>query len=252
MRSVRFYKKAVCLGAALLLLVGLSPTRAFAAEPVTVSLEIENYIDGDVPKEDVPFTFVLKPEDDAEPLPEALTTTVHGEGTAEFENITYTSKGVYEYTIYQNSDKQEGYTYDDSVYYVKVEVSSDARGKLYTTVTTHKQNEKQKARSFEFVNTYTEPDTPDTPETPVTPETPETSVTPETPVTAETTPTQNVTTETKTVAQTAKTTQNSSPRTGDLLNQNLWIGLVCVSGIVLVCAIIIRLRRKNYLYRDRK
>jgi pilin isopeptide linkage protein len=246
---------------------------------VTVSLEIENYIDGDVPKEDVPFTFVLKPEDDAEPLPEALTTTVHGAGKAEFENITYTSKGVYEYTIYQNSDKQEGYTYDDSVYYVKVEVSSDARGKLYTTVTTHKQNEKQKARSFEFVNTYTEPETPDTPEnpetpenpdtpetpetpetpdtpeTPVTPETPETSVTPETPetpVTAETTPTQNVTTETKTVAQTAKTTQNSSPRTGDLLNQNLWIGLVCVSGIVLVCAIIIRLRRKNYLYRDRK
>jgi pilin isopeptide linkage protein len=235
MSSVRFLKKAISFCIALLLVVGFCPCRAFAAEPVTISLEVENQITGDAPGETVPFTFVLEPKEDSEPVSESLTTTIHGEGTAAFENITFTNPGVYEYTIYERDDAQEGYTYDASVYHVEVDVEADAQGKLETTITSHKNSERMKARSFEFINEYN--DAIAIEETETTPDTNPPAINP------------NDAGSSSTSSQDASltsTTKNSSPRTGDRMDLNLWMSLVCISGIILVCTITFRLRNKKF------
>jgi hypothetical protein len=117
---------------ALLLLVGVIPSRTYAAEnaaqnivgsskDVKVTLSGELAVQSknsttiyasrmassstrDVEGEE--FTFVLQrdPFDGNEPLPENTKVTITGPGAFSFDEITYTSVGIYKYTIAQEFD----------------------------------------------------------------------------------------------------------------------------------------------------
>ncbi len=87
------------------------------------------------PTEDLDFEFVIEadpghegselPEDMKDmPMPEGSeaqkkTTTVKGDGTGSFGQMSFSDLGVFFYKISEEKGKDEDYTYDDSVYYVR-------------------------------------------------------------------------------------------------------------------------------------
>jgi pilin isopeptide linkage protein/LPXTG-motif cell wall-anchored protein len=123
-----------------------------------VSFKVENTIEGSTPKEDVPFTFVLEAESANAPMPSENTVTINGAGSTSFGAITYTTSGEYDYTIHEVQGEQKGYTYDDSVYHIKVKTGYNTAGELNTICSLYK-NEKSngKSASIIFTNEYLEP-----------------------------------------------------------------------------------------------
>jgi pilin isopeptide linkage protein len=157
---VSVWKKAVVGILVLLLVVNQIPSWAFAAEQsestATVVFEIEEVIEGDIPQEDVPFTFVLQQENGDAPLPAENTVTISGAGSASFQEIVYMAKGIYEYTIREVDEKREGYTYDASIYHIRVSVENDDAGRLKATYSVYKEGEDGKSASLRFTNQYQE------------------------------------------------------------------------------------------------
>jgi pilin isopeptide linkage protein len=213
-----------------------------------VSLEVEAQVTGDTPRTDEAFTFILAAEDDTTPMPESDTVTIQGAGKVAFGEITYTSMGTYHYTIRQQDNQHEDYTYDSSVYDVTVTVGHQKDDSLFSVVTAKKASSRSKSTEIVFYNLYTEPETPDTDtntETPETPETPETEV-PTTPTetlteTPTTTPTETTTTTadgtttptettTTTAAGTSTTSDASSAKTGDTTDITLFVALFIMAG----------------------
>jgi pilin isopeptide linkage protein len=98
-------------------------------------------IEGDIPQEDVSFTFVLQQENGDAPLPAGNTATISGAGSASFQEIAYVAKGIYEYTIWEVDENREEYTYDASVYHIRVSVESDDTGRWKATYSVYKEGE---------------------------------------------------------------------------------------------------------------
>jgi pilin isopeptide linkage protein len=227
MSSVRFFKKAVCLGIAMLLPVGFCPSQVFAEETATVSFVVEEEISGEHPDESVPFTFILEPDEEGTPVPECLTATIEGEGEVAFDDIVYTSSGVFEYTIYQLQGDAEGYTYDNSVYHVEVDVNRDYSGALHTTIVSFKNEETEKSDAFAFINEYDDS---------------------ELVVETETTTTKETTTKTtKTTTTKASSTKASSatPRTGDDFNLNRMVSVLLLSAMIIALGVTSIMRHKK-------
>ena len=88
-------------------------------------------IAGDKPAKKSTFDFVLESIDGA-PLPEGakdgkLTASIEGEGTIEFGTIAYTKAGTYEYRCYEIDKGEDGYTYDKTVYTMRVAVTEGTK-----------------------------------------------------------------------------------------------------------------------------
>ncbi len=100
------------------------------------------------------FTFVLIAIDDSQTMPEnrdEITTDIVGEGNGEFAELTFNEAGIYRYTVGEVNNGIIGYTYDESMYDVEVDVV-DIDGKLEakTIITSAGKN----VESIEFVNSY--------------------------------------------------------------------------------------------------
>lgn len=149
MKRKRLFSVVLCIWMLLLLALPVSA----ANTPVTVRLKVDNKLTGDKPPTSVDFTFVLEAVDDA-PMPAENTITISGTGSKSFLPITYTVPDDYHYTIREVDDGKKGYTYDDTVYQVTVQVESDNDGKLTAFVYINEEGSTVKSTSAEFQNKY--------------------------------------------------------------------------------------------------
>lgn len=125
-------------------------------------------IAGDKPAKKSTFDFVLESIDGA-PLPEGakdgkFTTSIEGEGTIEFGKIDYTKAGTYEYRCYEIDKGEDGYTYDKTVYTMRVVVTEAVDGFKVERAIVDKNGKEHDSLTFE--NTYKEPAKPATPAKP--------------------------------------------------------------------------------------
>lgn len=108
------------------------------------------------------FSFVLKANDKAVPMPGGQSGgeyefTINGAGTAYLPAMSYNAAGTYTYTVTEKNTGQAGYTYDKSVYTVKVKVESkDGKLKVSATDISMKSGEDtyDKLSEVVFTNAY--------------------------------------------------------------------------------------------------
>ena len=115
------------------------------------------------PKRDAKFTFQLKAQNPAQPMPAGSengvkTLTIKGSGEEEFGTWAYTEAGTYFYTVSEVNTGEEGYTYDAMVYTITdtVRVSD---GRLIVDRELSK-NSDQQADVFLFINRYSAEEAP--------------------------------------------------------------------------------------------
>ncbi|SHK70433.1 Spy0128 family protein [Hespellia stercorisuis] len=122
-------------------------------------------IDGPAP-DNKTFTFTITGREGTEPMPmtdgkETTEVTTAGAGLANFGEITFEKAGIYVYEVKETAGTENGYTYDDSVYTVAVNVT-DNGGQLEAVGTVTKGEET--ADAILFTNKYeTRPVTVDPP-----------------------------------------------------------------------------------------
>ena len=95
---------------------------------------------------ETPATFTFDMTGDA-----TDTQTIQGSGSASFKELKYTEVGEHTYTISEQNDKADGYTYDESVYTVTVNVV-DEDGKLVPHTEIKKGEET--VNEIKFENNY--------------------------------------------------------------------------------------------------
>lgn len=122
-------------------------------------------IAGDEPPAASTFTFVLEAVSGA-PMPEGavdgkIEATIDGEGTTEFGASHYTEAGVYAYRCYEKAGDAAGYTYDETVYTVKVVVRETVDG--FVAERTIEDEKGAQSDGLVFTNFYKTPGTPSTP-----------------------------------------------------------------------------------------
>lgn len=123
----------------------------------TVSLEVEKAISGDTPSTEESFDFVLTAVGN-EPMPAETSITIKGEGTQSFGDIVYTTVGDYRYTLSETKGDAVGYTYDNTVYDITVQVTTDDSGNLSAAVYMAKDGSDGKSAKAIFTNNYDAPD----------------------------------------------------------------------------------------------
>jgi hypothetical protein len=276
MKFMKKFKRKGSLGLVLLLLICVSPFQSFAQEEtqqtsssnigVSVAFQVELKLEGDKPENVGLFTFVLEPEKETYPIPDATEVTIEGEGSAYFGDITFTQPGDYVYYIRQKVDEPlVNYVYDDRVYVLRVNVSPDNSVNYYrvstnnilqATFSVNQEGKDEKTGDVIFSNAYVKPSlaTTETTTEATTDMTTETTATEETTTPAETTMPAETTTptatttlaETTTSVETTTTvatttpavtnntpgsTGRSVPRTGDNTNVVfLWVMLICAAA----------------------
>ena len=167
-------RKWLNVSLALVMIVICSTTMilpAYAAElpGVSVSVPVTISLSGTLPYPAEDYTVVLKADDSACPMPEgsddgAYSLTITGEGTKNFPAITYDRVGIYFYTVYQVAGSNKKCTYDDTVYTLKVTISTkeDYSG-LEATAVLYPDSDGKKLRGAEFANKYKVDPPSDTP-----------------------------------------------------------------------------------------
>ncbi|MEE8705048.1 MAG: FctA domain-containing protein, partial [Olsenella sp.] len=128
------------------------------------------------------FSFTLKAEDDAYPMPEGSaggtkTVSLSGPGKVEFGGITFDKAGDYSYLVFEVQGKQSGWTYDQARYRISYHVTDDGSGQLAVETSVQPVTADGVGDAVDkavFANSYQEPGSPSTPETPSTPNTPKT------------------------------------------------------------------------------
>jgi pilin isopeptide linkage protein len=103
------------------------------------------------------FLFVLKADSPICPMPDGSiggvrTVSIYGTGTGDFGKIVYYSPGIYSYTCYEVNTGIAGYTYDASIFAMKV-VVTESDGRLSAIRTVSKEGIPQ-AETFVFDNVY--------------------------------------------------------------------------------------------------
>ena len=147
--------------AVLLMLMCLAalPLSAFAAGKAVVEIPVSIKLTGELPEEAESFILRLTPADTETPMPEGFEEdcdiTVEGNAAVTFPAISYTTTGVYSYTVQQIPGANEKCTYDDTVYYVRVSVTNGENGGLEAVTAAHTDAQMEsKKQTMEFVNTY--------------------------------------------------------------------------------------------------
>ncbi len=105
----------------------------------------------------VKFHFTMKADDKTYPMPEGSVdgskTIETGVGSYEFGVMEYEKAGTYTYSVVENNDGVQNFTYDDTAYTVKVVVEK-VNGKLQATRTITKGSET--LESITFTNHYSD------------------------------------------------------------------------------------------------
>lgn len=137
--------------------------RSAAAE---VAVQVEKAVMGDVPAVAQGFTFVLTPAQENPEgalLPDgaaSLTTGIEGEGMVSFPAIAFDRPGTYDFDVREvvpNADEAPaGYTYDERVWTVRVEVVTGADGALEVASATYSCGD-ETAQGALFQNGYAAP-----------------------------------------------------------------------------------------------
>ena len=114
------------------------------ASDAKVKFDIAKTLTGFEGETPATFTFNMKGDD-------TDTQTIKGSGTASFKELTYDKAGKHTYTISEQKDDAPGYSYDQTVYTVTVDVV-DENAKLVPKVEIKKGEEV--VREIKFENTY--------------------------------------------------------------------------------------------------
>lgn len=163
---MRRTRLSAALAVLLVLLLWLTPVSAAAS--AQLQLEVEKTLIGDKPASQETFTFLLEPVGDA-PMPEENTVTITGSGKVTFPPIIYDAPEDYHYTLRELPSETWGYAYDDTLYLLTVQVTTDDAGNLTATLYLSQEGSEGKADKIAFINRYRAP-RPDTPEEPVDPD----------------------------------------------------------------------------------
>jgi pilin isopeptide linkage protein len=181
-------KRAVSLGLAVLLLIGVFPFQTFATDRAalnTVRFQVRLEFTGDEPTKDASFYFDLEAVDEDAPLPEnpeencsVVVTSADVEQLEEnaeesgeqlgnislsalFEPIKFDTTGEYHYKITMRSDDfPANYTHDATVYDVTVKVAELTSGDLLAYYIAYLENGTDKQDDILFTTKYTKPRTP--------------------------------------------------------------------------------------------
>ena len=137
--------------------------RSAAAE---VLVQVEKAILGDVPAVAQDFWFVLAPAEgnpEGALMPEGasvLTASIEGEGATSFPVIAFDRPGTYDFEVREvvpgEGEAPAGYTYDDRVWTVRVEVVTGTNGALEVASATYSCGD-ETAQSALFQNGYAAP-----------------------------------------------------------------------------------------------
>ena len=109
---------------------------SYSAKPVTVGdPPVEKRVTGYEGDDYPTFSFTLKAEGDAYPMPEGSeggtkTVSLAGPGKVEFGGITFEKAGDYSYLVFEVQGKQSGWTYDQARYRISYHVTDDGSGQL--------------------------------------------------------------------------------------------------------------------------
>ncbi|MCC8128250.1 MAG: hypothetical protein LIO92_12810 [Clostridiales bacterium] len=134
---------------------------AFAQDPVTVEIPVTVSISSTYkPSTAESMQVILEAVDADSPMPEgstdgAYSVTISGEGSATLGAITYTTPGIYNYTVHQAAGSNSRGTYDSTVYQVKVQITNDKSGNLIASVVSHVDGMDEKPADIAFTNSYT-------------------------------------------------------------------------------------------------
>ncbi|MCR5845073.1 MAG: Cna B-type domain-containing protein, partial [bacterium] len=114
-------------------------TNTFTVDPVWIDPPVKKVVKGN-PKTDETFTFQMKALTEGAPMPagsdgNVKTMTITGSGEKEFGRIDYYAAGTYTYQISEVAGSAKGYTYDNTVYTITVEVTENEDGSLSKTET---------------------------------------------------------------------------------------------------------------------
>ena len=197
-------------------------TRAGAFTPT-----VKKTITGDKAPDEKVFWFTLEANENNPEGAELQTTetSVKGEGTASFGNITFTKAGTYKFYLREKDGGEKGYTYDTSRWMLTVTVKDKdsiltVEKAAYTKVGELFSNTEAAA----FQNKYTAEKTTGT-------KTNTTNITNTTKITEKTT--------------TTKTTTTRRVKTGDTSNALLWFALMSASALTGAGAVSRRRRKRR-------
>ena len=126
------------------------PTIRFVNEYSTVAAEVQLYASKTLTGKKLDaeaFTFILQDENG-----KTYEATNDSNGRITFEKLTFSSVGIYTYTITERAGTDGRYTYDSRVYTVIIDVRDNGHGELYAAVTYYLGTEK--VGSVSFHNSY--------------------------------------------------------------------------------------------------
>lgn len=187
--------------------------------------------DSDARPDGASFTFTLTPEQDygeAVQLQTDQTTglcqaVVYGEGAAAFPQIAFTQEGSYRFQIREQNDNRSGFTYDETVWTLTVDVTS-AADTLQIANAVYTADGKEPATLPTFVNSYRATEETSSNPPAQTPEPPQKPL------------------------QAAGTTASADaviPQTGDASRPLVWVVLLALSGIALAGMVLCRKRKSK-------
>ena len=130
---------------------------SYSTTEVSYAPQVTKEITGDKTPSDKTFTFnIVASEDnpDGAEMPEDKTATVKGAGRTNFNAITFTKAGTYLFEISETKGNDAGYTYDESVWTLKVIVEDVDSALTIKSRTYEKEGETSNEERAIFTNTY--------------------------------------------------------------------------------------------------
>ena len=168
-------KKLMKFGKMLLLaLLGvglLLPVQADAAEYMgTAVIPVEVRQEGSDIPQDSKYTVKIRALEENAPMPTEKdengnpvtvdSVQITDAGKSAFPAITYSHPGVYEYEVWQEKEPREHFTYDETVYLVKITVFNAEDGSLDAKIAVRRKGGTEDKTEIIFVNRYSRPADP--------------------------------------------------------------------------------------------
>ena len=207
----RKLNKVLCIIFALLMCCIYGVT-AFAAESVSVNVDVNVKLTGEVPKTPEKNVFVLRSVDTGR----EFTCTVNGEGKGTFEGVTFDKAGIYNFVLTEQEGSNPDCSYDKTVYYLTITVYyNEDSYDFEIAAKVFKDGADEKQDSIVFENVYKE-------------------------ITTE-----KVTTKEKITEKTENKDEPDNPNTGDNSGMPMWLGLFAISFVFTAGAFIVLVPRKK-------
>lgn len=133
---------------------------AGVAESLSVKIDVTVSVKGTAPVPAETYKIELTADDASFPMPggakgQTAQIAIVGAGSKSFESIEFKELGDYSYTLKQlKGSNANCVKYDDSVYHIKVHVTSDKDGVFEKSVVMYVNDEDEKVAKAAFENTY--------------------------------------------------------------------------------------------------